>query len=142
MAFTYKLSTDVGKIRLAIGDWQPAEAGNGVGVRPSGDNLSDEELEVILGQVSSWQQAAPLALTMLANEWALEARTTVGSVSQNATGVAATLREQAAEWSRRAPGVQDTGVSWYDVNDDGSRPPFFFGEDQWGAKVEDQRQTE
>ncbi|MBK9003490.1 MAG: hypothetical protein IPM41_06395 [Sphingomonadales bacterium] len=46
MAFTYNLSTDLGKTRLAIGDTV-----NGSGPRPAGTNYSDEEINVYLTPV-------------------------------------------------------------------------------------------
>lgn len=47
MTFTYDLSTEIGKIRLAIGD-----------VSEAVPMLSDEEITALVAQSESWQEAA------------------------------------------------------------------------------------
>jgi len=43
VSFTYDLATDIGEIRLDLGDTV-----SGTGVKPDGTNLSDEEIQLLL----------------------------------------------------------------------------------------------
>lgn len=45
MAFTYDTTTDIGKIRLKIGDTV-----DGDGVKPAGGNFTDAEIQVFLDE--------------------------------------------------------------------------------------------
>jgi len=54
MSCTYDVTTDIGKIRLAIGDSDCAAA-----------LLSDEEITALLAQVDSWQEATLRAIDTL-----------------------------------------------------------------------------
>ncbi len=60
MSCTYDVTTDVGKVRLAIGDTACATA-----------QLSDEEIEALLGLVDTWQEAALRAIDTLIAKYAM-----------------------------------------------------------------------
>ena len=60
MAFTYDLSTNIGQVRLAIGDTACDTA-----------QLSDEEITALLGQASSWQKATLRAVDTLIAKYAM-----------------------------------------------------------------------
>lgn len=99
MAFTYRLSTDLGKTRLAIGDTV-----NGAGPRPGGANYSDEEINVylapVLGAGENYGRAVAQLLRLLANEWTSKASISIGEYRVDYNNVAANYRTAAAEWER------------------------------------------
>ena len=110
MAFTYRLSTDLGKTRLAIGDTV-----NGAGPRPEGANYSDEEINVYLTPAIaagySYGRAVVQLLRLLANEWAGKANISIGEYKVEYSATAASFRAAAAEWERitDASGAQTAG---------------------------------
>ena len=130
MAFTYSLSTDLGKVRLAIGDTV-----SGSGPRPSGANYSDAEINVFLRPVIAagyaYGRAVAQLFRLLAGEWAGKASVSIGDYSVQYAAVADNYRKAAAEWERMtdASGVQVAGGistgsmilsnSVYDVTDAG-----------------------
>lgn len=64
--FTYDLSTQVGQIRLEIGDTQ-----QGGGVRPNGSNYADEEIAHFLAEEAGHTgRATARACEALARDWA------------------------------------------------------------------------
>lgn len=110
MAFTYRLSTDLGKTRLAIGDTI-----NGAGPRVNGLNFSDEEINVYLTPAiaagNSYGRAVSQLLRLLAAEWAGKANISIGEYKVEYNNVAANYRAAAAEWDRMtdASGAQVAG---------------------------------
>lgn len=69
MAFTYDLNTDVGQIRLFIGDTQ-----EDAGLLPDGRNIQDEEITALLAQEEGiLRRGAAACLEMLSNVWAAQA---------------------------------------------------------------------
>jgi hypothetical protein len=67
MAFTYDITTDVGKVRFQIGDRV-----ENTGVRPDGTNFSDEEIEMMLTELNDNILATSARLlSTLSAEWAL-----------------------------------------------------------------------
>lgn len=130
MTFTYAIATDLGKLRLAIGDET-----TGQGVKPSGANFTDEELQVFLAAIPSggtWRNAVAPVLRTLANQYAVAARSTSSQgVSENLTATAAELRAAAAAYEdnitadgQNRAGVTTGTVTWagltYAVGDDGA----------------------
>lgn len=131
MAFTYNLSTNLGKVRLAIGDTV-----NGSGPRPNGANYSDEEINVYLSPVIAagygYGRAVVQLLRLLANEWAGKANVSIGDYSAQYAAVADNYRRAAAEWERMtdaagaltAGGISTGGValtnSVYTITDAGA----------------------
>lgn len=99
MAFTYSLSTDLGKVRLAIGDTV-----SGSGPRPSGANYSDAEINVFLTPVIAagytYGRAVAQLFRVLAGEWAGKASVSIGDYSVQYAAVADNYRKAAAEWER------------------------------------------
>lgn len=96
MSFTYDLTTDIGKIRMELGDET-----FGSGVKPDNSNFSDEEIQVILDREGVLMRAVAGLCENLANRWNNVADTQVGSrrvslgqVSQKWSGRAAALRKQ------------------------------------------------
>lgn len=65
MSFTYDLSSDVGIVRLRLGDTT-----SGSGIRSSGGNFSDEEIQAALSLEGSAGRAAAFLAESLAAEWA------------------------------------------------------------------------
>ena len=49
MSFTYSVSTDLGKLRLAIGDVTQSS-----GILPGGGNFSDDEANTAITLCGSW----------------------------------------------------------------------------------------
>lgn len=134
MTFTYSatdLSTDLAKLRLALGDTT-----SGAGVRPDGGNFSDEELQVFLdglGSSQTWRNAVPAVLRILANQYAAAAkRTDDAEISEDLTQTAKALRDQAREYEQSisatgsdagggfAAGVVTFGSYVYEVQSDGA----------------------
>ena len=93
MSFTYDLSTDIGKIRLELGDTDDT---TGEGVKPNGDNFSDEELQTFIESAGTWARAAVKALRTLAGMYSVRAtREQVADVRLDLSQVAKELRAHA-----------------------------------------------
>lgn len=92
MTFTYVLSTDIGKIRLELGD---TSATAGAGVKPDGTNLTDEEIQVWLTREGAVMPAAAAGCEALARMWARVANITVGPRREDLGQVAKAWTEQA-----------------------------------------------
>lgn len=101
MSFTYDLTTDIGKVRLWLGDIT-----QGRGMRPDGSNISDEEIALILDQerdTASTQntimRAVAACCELLANAWSSVAgNITIGSRSE--------AHQQAEQFARRAAALR------------------------------------
>lgn len=65
MTFSYDLDTDIGKVRLEIGDTVESQ-----GVKPNGSNLTDEELQHMLDEEGSVGRASARACEILARFYA------------------------------------------------------------------------
>ena len=96
MTFTYVLTTDVGKLRLKLGDRT-----SGSGLRPDGTNFSDEELQVFLDEEDTVGGALALACETLANEWTTWADLQTQPISESFSQIA-------AGWSERAQQARAT----------------------------------
>lgn len=90
MSFTYFLQTDIGKMRLELGDTTP-----GVGITPTGANLTDEELQIWLDREGDLMRGVAAACEALSRAWTASATITVGPRTE-AYGA---LAEQ---WANRA----------------------------------------
>lgn len=113
MTFTYSatnLSTDLAKLRLAIGDTT-----SGAGPRPNAANFSDEELSVFLAAIPSggtWRNAVAPVLRVLANQYAAEAkRVNDPEVAEDLTQTARELRQQAADWESSITALGGTAAT-------------------------------
>ncbi len=90
MSFTNNLATDIGQMRLELGDDV-----SGSGVRPDGTNLSDEQLQVLLTREGSLMPAVAAACELLARNWAGVATISVGPRSEQ-------LGTISKQWADRA----------------------------------------
>lgn len=114
MGFTYDLTSDIGKVRLLIGD---TVINNGV--KPDGTNYSDEEIQVFLTRNENDSDiAAAEALENLARMWAVEPDVKMGPVTESRSDVARNLRYQALAL-RDQVGGDATAFSVGFVRDDG-----------------------
>lgn len=87
MSTTYDLTTDVGKVRLKVGDTDTAAA-----------QFSDEELQVFIDEAGTVNASAGLALLAWANAVAMDDQKVVaGSWTGDRGDVAAKMRAAAKE---------------------------------------------
>lgn len=97
--FTYDLSTNVGQVRLEIGDDDNTE---GVGVKPNGKNFSDAEISQVLAGEGSVLKAAARLCEILARRWAGAGENVrIRDYSINTTDKAKYYKELAAELRAR-----------------------------------------
>lgn len=111
MSFTYDLTTDIGKVRLALGDTT-----DGSGPRPDGSNFEDEELDTFLVlEDDDVELATARALEVLAIQWASRADLQVGPRKESLSQIAARYGEQAKAIRERrtaiSVGVIDLGFA-------------------------------
>ena len=91
MSFSYALSTDVGKVRLELGDTV-----SGAGVKPDNSNFSDEELQSwINAEDSHIMHTVTRACESLARMWSNMANVTIGPRSEG-------FGKISADWAARA----------------------------------------
>lgn len=97
MTFSYDLADAdetivlISKVRLEIGDTV-----SGVGVKPDGSNISDEEITVWLDdEDNSVMKVVARACDALARMWALVADTTVGPRRESFSQISARWQKQA-----------------------------------------------
>jgi hypothetical protein len=82
MTFTYDVATDIGRIRLAIGDTVAATA-----------DLSDEEIAAVLAQAESWQEAAARCVDVLIARYSRQAVSVrVGPLQRDLTALIGNFR--------------------------------------------------
>ncbi len=114
MGFTYDLTSDIGQVRLLIGDTVL-----NAGVKPDSDNYSDEELQVFLDRNDGIVNiAASESLENLARMWAVEPDIKMGPVSEKRGDVSKSLLKQ-AEKLRQQSGGDSTAFSVGFNRDDG-----------------------
>lgn len=92
MTFTTALTTDIGKIRLELGDDTA-----GSGVLPTGFNLTDEQLQVVLDREGSVMRAVAGVCELLSTRWAQLADLQVGPRRESYSQVSAAYLKRAAE---------------------------------------------
>ena len=76
MPITTSLTTDIGKVRLEIGD---NDSTTGQGAKPDGSNLTDDEVQYCLDLEGSVRLAAARACEILARHWSKVADIQIGS---------------------------------------------------------------
>ncbi len=103
MTFTYDLSSSdetelaISKVRLELGDTDST-----MGVRPSGSNLTDEEISIWLSEEEDHvMRATARACEALARMWATVANTTIGPRKEE-------LGKVSAEWAKQGKSLRDT----------------------------------
>jgi hypothetical protein len=122
MSFTYNVTTDIGKVRLALGDNV-----EGSGVRPDGTNFEDEELSVFLTQAENdIDGATALALESLSRSWSLVPDLTLGPLKEAYSSVARSLAYRAKDLQERSGA--ETGGQPFSVN--------FVRDDGWAQDAE------
>jgi hypothetical protein len=105
MSFSYDVTTDIGVMRLELGDTTP-----GAGVKPDGGNFSNEELQVWLTREGSVMCAVAAACEALARQWSASSDISVGPRSESASQVAEAWEKRAA-LLRTNYGYGDANVS-------------------------------
>lgn len=90
--FTTDLETDIGQMRMELGDDE-----NGAGVRPNGKNLTDAQLQVLLDREGTVMRAVAAACELLARQWSVFADRTLGPLSESRSQVAKSWRDRANE---------------------------------------------
>lgn len=88
--FTNDPDTDLGKVRLELGDDVDGE-----GVRPDGSNLTDAQLQVWLDREESVMRATAAACEALARQWARLANITIGARKEDLGAVSEQWAKQA-----------------------------------------------
>ncbi len=116
MTFTYSLATDIGLVRLELGDYT---SGSAVGVRPNGDNLSDEEIQVLLTREGSVMCATAAACELRARQWSTTANIAVGPRSEQLGKVADNWAARANELRAQYGGAAGYAFSASFARDDG-----------------------
>jgi len=96
---TYDLSTDIGKVRLAIGDHRINDSG--AGVQPSGEHYTDQELTAFIGMTGDWRSAVPVILRALATLYsAMAQNVSFDGYSESYSGTATNLFAAASKWEK------------------------------------------
>lgn len=117
MAFTYILTTDIGKLRLEIGDTSPTA---GQGVKPDGSYITDEELQVLLAREgSSVGRAAAAACEVLARMYARFVDVAVGPRRESLSQASKAYLEQAQELRRQFGGGSKRATAGGIIKQDG-----------------------
>lgn len=99
MTFSYDLDTDVGKVRLEIGD---TEDGNGV--KPNSANFSDQEIEFLVEEEQSVGRASARACEILARWYAPLVDLAAGPVRESLSKATSQWLTQAKELRRQFGG--------------------------------------
>ena len=115
MTITTDLTTQLGQVRLEIGD---DDSTTGHGKRPDGTNLSDAALSFWLTRASHYQStsdgqvllAAAYACEQLARDWSTVSNVTAPSRSESAGDVAAKWAARAKELRASCAGGQGLRV--------------------------------
>jgi hypothetical protein len=90
--FSYDLSTDIGQLRLELGDTAPSD-----GVRPDGSNFTDSELQHFLSREGNINLALAAACEVLSRMWSVVSSLSVGSRREALSDVAKAWSERARE---------------------------------------------
>jgi hypothetical protein len=97
MSYTFHPASDIGKVRLLIGDNIENQ-----GALPEERNFSDEEVQVFLDRHdANVDMAAAELLLVLARNWARVADTTIGPLKQSFSAVARAYERQASSAMER-----------------------------------------
>jgi hypothetical protein len=105
MAFSYDLSTNVGKVRLNLGDKT-----SGAGPWPDASNFSDEELAQILTQEGDdVMRAVAACCEVLANAWSAIASSGVGPRREESNHVSEMYQRRAMDLRAQYGGAARAG---------------------------------
>lgn len=132
----YDIGTDIGKLRMMIGDGAVFDAS--VGVKPDGTFYTDEELQVFIDLAGSWKRAVSLVLRSLATLYARHAIVQeIDGYKEDPSKISVQLQDAATKWDKQldtlAAVASDNAVSWADCFgfDDGVTKQF--GMARYGA---------
>lgn len=124
MAFTYDITTALGKVRFHLGD-----STENKGPRPRKNNFSDAEINYFLTEQSnSVIKSVAMGLEALANEWlSYSISEREGDVSYDAKGLAEQFAKMAKDWWAKpedgsAGGSLQAGVILMDFAEKGDYP--------------------
>lgn len=137
---TYDLTTDIGKLRLVIGDGDLV--GECTGAKPDGSSYSDEELAIFIEIAGSWKRGVSLTLRSLAALYARYAiNQEIDGHSKDMTKIATQLQEASTKWDEQLDKLNqaiaaDSAVSWSDCFGF-KEAPHIFGMEQYGARIQD-----
>lgn len=92
--FTTDLDTDIGAVRMELGDDT-----QGAGVLPNDANLSDAQIQKLMGREGSVMRAVAAACELLARRWANVADMTLGPHTER-------LSQVAEQWEKRAAALR------------------------------------
>lgn len=90
--FTTLLTTDIGQVRLELGDRT-----EGAGVKPDGSNFADEEIQVWLDREGDVMPAVAAACEVLSRMWSTVANLTLGPRSEELGKIADAWKTRAKE---------------------------------------------
>lgn len=91
MTWTYRIGTDIGKVRLQLGDDTESS-----GVRPDGSNFTDEEIQTYLDREGSVMRAVAGLCETLALQYARMADIRVGPRSESLSQIGAGYAKRAS----------------------------------------------
>lgn len=103
--FTTDTATDIGELRLELGDDT-----EGDGVKPDGANFTDEQLQVFLDREGSVMRALAAACENLARRWSRVANITVGPRSEQLGQIAEQWRKRGEELRAQHGGAAIVGA--------------------------------
>ena len=136
----YDLSTDIGKLRMMVGD--NAILDSGAGVKPDGTFYADEELQVFIDLAGSWKRAVSLVLRSLANLYARQAIVQeIDGYKEDLSKISVQLQDAATKWDKQldttAAAASEAAVSWADCFGFDNGGKRIFGIEQYGAAITD-----
>lgn len=113
MSFTFDTSTNVGKVRREIGDRENASLTPGAGIRPNGENYTDEDIEYYLAQNQDNVDLSAISiLTILATEFSTKGtEAEMGSVRESYKSTVVNIRRQIATIQARYDAGKKTSTS-------------------------------
>lgn len=126
MSFTTSLSTDIGKVRLELGD-DLVDAG----VLPDGSNLTDEQIQYYLDAEGSVMRAAAGICEMLARRFSGLVDITVGPRHESFSQLCQNYRIRAEELRKQFGGAGGGAFSFQPVK--GDRYTTAQNEDEYAA---------
>lgn len=111
---TYDLASDIGKLRLAIGDHRIND--DAAGIQPTGQHYTDEELMAFINMTGDWRTAVPVILRSLATLYSAMAQSvSFDGYSESYSGTAASLFAAASSWEAGNQTAAGAGQTLMDV---------------------------
>ncbi len=133
MAFTYVLTTDIGKLRFELGD---ISATAGKGVKPDGTYITDEEIQLLLDREGSVGRATAAACEVLARMYARFVDIAVGPRREALSQASKAYSELAREFRRQYGGGANRAASGGIIRADGYNAGLDYASDSACASSE------